>query len=424
MPFNPSDIFIDHSKFNLDFDFKEAEEAKNILENRTGAGSDFLGWVDLPLEINPAQIKALRESAEKIRKLDSLILVGIGGSYLGARAVIEALKNPFQNDFPIHYLGHNLDASYYKKLLDSQKGLRYAVNVISKSGTTTEPAIAFRLLWKDLSERFDSSYLKDAVIVTTDAEKGSLRKLADSENLTSYIVPDDVGGRYSVLTPVGLLPIAAAGFDIQEFVNGASAMRKYLKDTGGEKNPAIKYAALRNSAYRSGKKIEIFASYNSNLALFAEWWKQLYGESEGKMHKGIFPSSVNLTTDLHSMGQWMQDGERTIFETVIDVADTERISVPEITGSDDGLDYLAGRDLNEINRAALSATIQAHSEGRVPCMRIEIPKVNEASLGAMMYMFEYACGISAYMLGVNPFDQPGVEAYKTEMFKKLKKPGY
>jgi len=352
------------------------------------------------------------------------VLVGIGGSYLGARAVIEAVRNPFLKDLPIFYAGHNLDAGYYKNLLKHLSSLKYGVNVISKSGTTTEPALAFRYLWKDLTERFGASSMKDLVVATTDARKGSLRKLAGAENLKTFIVPDDVGGRYSVLTPVGLLPIACAGLDIKSFVNGAKLMRNHLKNAEGSKNQALLYASLRNAAYRRGKKIEIFASYNSNLYFFSEWWKQLFGESEGKDKKGIYPASVNLTTDLHSMGQWMQDGERSIFETVLDVLTTKNLDVPLSEKDDDGLNYLAGKNLNEINRTALQATVNAHSGGGVPCMRLEVPEINEAAIGALMYLFEYSCGISAHMLGVNPFDQPGVEAYKTEMFRLLKKPGY
>ena len=423
MSFDPTNIKFDASKFGFDFKITEAVDAKNLLESKKGQGNDFLGWVDLPMEISDPLLDSIEKTSTMLRELDALVLVGIGGSYLGARTVIEAIKNPFENSFPIYYAGHNLDAGYYVRLLKSLSHKRYGVNVISKSGTTTEPALAFRYLWKDLLERFGSSSMRDLVVVTTDASKGGLRNLANAENLMTYVVPDDVGGRYSVLTPVGLLPIACAGLDIRAFVNGARVMRNHLKNIDDAENQAVLYASMRNSAYRNGKKIEIFASYNSNMSYFAEWWKQLYGESEGKNKKGIFPASVNLTTDLHSMGQWIQDGERIIFETVLDVLNSEKIEIPFDSKNGDGLNYLAGKDLNDINRTALKATIQAHHQGGVPCMRLEVPAINETVLGALMYMFEYACGISAYMLGVNPFDQPGVEAYKSEMFKLLGKPG-
>jgi glucose-6-phosphate isomerase len=423
MSFDPASIKVDASKFYFEFNIAEAAIAKNLLESKKGPGNDFLGWMDLPGEINETLFKSIEDSAKKLRELDALVVVGIGGSYLGARTVIEAMKDPFLEKFPVYYMGHNLDAGYYVHLLNHLADKRYGVNVISKSGTTTEPALAFRYLWKDLKERFGTSGMRDMVVVTTDATKGSLRNLAKTENLTTYIVPDDIGGRYSVFTPVGLLPIACAGIDIRNFIEGAKKMRNHLKNSKDAENQAIVYAAMRNAAYRNGKKIEILATNNSGMNYFAEWWKQLYGESEGKNKRGIFPASVNLTTDLHSLGQWMQDGERSIFETVIDILKSEILPVPLDSKNEDGLNYLYGKDLHEINRTALIATIQAHHGGGVPCIRLAVPEISEVILGAMMYMFEYACGISAYILGVNPFDQPGVEAYKSEMFKLLGKPG-
>lgn len=403
----------------------EACAARDRIESRQGPGNEYLGWLDLPLNISADELTAVEAAAAQIRKAEALVVVGIGGSYLGARTVLEALRSPFDQDFPIHFAGHQMDAGYHAGLLKHLADKRYAVNIISKSGTTTEPGLAFRFLYRDLAARFSSAELQELVFATTDAKKGSLRKLADADGLTSFVIADDVGGRYSVLTPVGLLPIAAGGLDIRQLVEGARVMREYLKGAGKDfdANPALQYAAYRNAAYRKNKKIEIMASYNGGLHYLGEWWKQLFGESEGKGGKGIFPASVDLSTDLHSMGQWMQDGERSIFETVIDVAD---VSGPVIVKQDndaDGLNYLGGRELNAVNRIALQATLAAHRDGGVPCLRIELSRLDEFTLGGLLYMFQYACGVSAYMLGVNPFDQPGVEAYKTEMFRMLGKPG-
>lgn len=404
----------------------EAVAARDQLEARTGPGNDFLGWLDLPLEITAEELKAVQAAADQIRESEALIVVGIGGSYLGARTVLEALRSPFDSSFPIYYAGHQMDAAYHAALLQHLADKRYAVNVISKSGTTTEPGLAFRQLHADLAGRFSEDDLRRLIFATTDAKKGSLRKLADEAGLTSFTIADDVGGRYSVLTPVGLLPIAAGGLDIRKLVAGARTMREYLKGEGFAfaANPALQYAAYRNAAYRTGKKIEIMAAYNEGLHYLGEWWKQLYGESEGKNGKGIFPASVDLSTDLHSMGQWMQDGERSIFETVIDVADIPGPTIAKQAADADGLNYLAGRELNAVNRTALQATLEAHRDGGVPCLRIELSRLDEYSLGGLLYMFQYACGVSAYMLGVNPFDQPGVEAYKKNMFRLLGKPGH
>ncbi|MCR9141943.1 MAG: glucose-6-phosphate isomerase [bacterium] len=415
----------------------QAVAARDQLESRQGPGNDYLGWLDLPLNIAEAELAAVEAAAQEIQAAEALVIVGIGGSYLGARTVLEALRSPFdqqhqhhqqqqQQNLPVYYAGHQMDAGYHAALYKHLAGKRYAVNVISKSGTTTEPGLAFRSLYGDLSARYAAEDLRKLVFATTDASKGSLRKLADEAGLTSFTIADDVGGRYSVLTPVGLLPIAAGGLDIRRLVAGARTMREYLKGSGKDfaNNPALQYAAYRNAQYRAGKKIEIMAAYNEGLHYLGEWWKQLYGESEGKNGKGIFPASVDLSTDLHSMGQWMQDGERSIFETVLDVADVAGPIIEKQPNDADGLNYLAGRELNAVNRTALQATLEAHSDGGVPCLRIELNRLDEFTLGALLYMFQYACGVSAYMLGVNPFDQPGVEAYKKNMFRMLGKPGH
>ncbi|MEQ9365754.1 MAG: glucose-6-phosphate isomerase [Leptospirales bacterium] len=405
----------------------QATAARDQLEGRKGPGNDFLGWLDLPMNISDADLIAVESAAAEIRAAEALVVVGIGGSYLGARTVLEALRSPFDQDFPIYFAGHQMDARYHGALLEHLAGKRYAVNVISKSGTTTEPGLAFRSLYGDLAARYSSDELRRLVFATTDEKKGSLRKLADEAGLVSFAIADDVGGRYSVLTPVGLLPIAAGGLNIRRLIAGARTMREYLKGAGRDfaANPALQYAAYRNGQYRAGKKIEIMAAYNEGLHYLGEWWKQLYGESEGKNGKGVFPASVDLSTDLHSMGQWMQDGERSIFETVIDVAQIDGgPTIEKLANDADGLNYLAGRDLNAVNRTALRATLAAHRDGGVPCLRIELSRLDEFTLGGLLYMFQYACGVSAYMLGVNPFDQPGVEAYKTNMFRMLGKPGY
>ena len=406
---------------------QDAIEARRVLESRKGAGNDFLGWMDLPEKIGEDDLKRVEEAAHRIRQNDALVVVGIGGSYLGARAVLEALRNPVDPGFPIHFAGHHLDSAYHSHLLDHLKGKRYAVNVISKSGTTTEPGLAFRFLWNDLRGRFSREELRNQVFATTDARKGSLRVLADGEGLDTFVIPDDVGGRYSVFTPVGLLPIASAGIDVRALVEGARAMTEHLRSTAGEdphRSQALAYAAYRNGAYRQGKKIEIFASYIPSLHYVAEWWKQLFGESEGKNLQGIYPASVDLSSDLHSLGQWIQEGERTLFETILDVVEGPSLEIPRDSADEDGLNYLAGRGLHDVNRVALQATREAHVEGGVPAARFEIPRLDAWHLGALLYMFEYSCGISAYMQKVNPFDQPGVEAYKKNMFRLLGKPGH
>jgi glucose-6-phosphate isomerase len=404
-----------------------------VLTDQTGKGSDYLGWLELPNQITIDQIEAINKTAARLRqKADYVVVVGIGGSYLGARAVIDALNSSFdqlernRKNPVILYAGHNIGEDYTYELLELLKDQSFAVIVISKSGTTTEPAISFRILKELLESKYDKDEVKDRIVAITDAQKGALRILADQEGYETYVIPDDVGGRYSVLTPVGLLPIAVAGFSLSELVRGAVDMAKLTSpETPFEENPAAIYAATRNLLYRSGKKIEILVNFQPKLHYVSEWWKQLYGESEGKDLKGIFPAGVDFSTDLHSMGQWIQEGERTIFETVISVAAARRqMRIPRDEANLDKLNYLAGKRINEVNKMAELGTRLAHTDGGVPNIRIEIPELEEYCLGQLIYFFEKACGISGYMLGVNPFDQPGVEAYKKNMFALLGKPGF
>ncbi len=406
---------------------ESARQAREVLESQKGRGNDFLGWLDLPDKMTDKEVSAIQDAALMLKDSDAFVVVGIGGSYLGARAVIEALTPYGDGRLPIHWAGHHLDSLYLQSLLSELSGKRYSVNVISKSGTTTEPAVAFRFLWRDLLSRYGIEPVRKLVVATTDRARGSLKKLADREGLRTFTIPDDVGGRYSVFTAVGLLPIAVAGFNIRALVGGARAMMDLLRSEGGasfEGSPAIQYAAYRNAAYKKGKRIEVLASYQPAMHYISEWWKQLFGESEGKENQGIFPASVDLTTDLHSMGQWMQQGERNIFETVFDILERPGPAIPRSDDDEDGLNYLAGRSLHEVNRIALRATMEAHAAGGVPVARWEVPRLDEWNIGAMLYLFEYACGVSAYMQGVNPFDQPGVEAYKNNMFRMLGKPGH
>ncbi len=399
-----------------------ARQGRQVLESGDGPGREFTGWLDLPTRVTDDDLGQLARASDEIRKCDLLVTVGIGGSYLGAKAVIEALSEPFAPGFEVLFAGHQLDADYHQGLLGYLEGKDFAVNVISKSGTTTEPGVAFRLLLDELVRRHDRDGLRRRVFVTTDEKKGKLRPLVDDLGLSSFVVPDDVGGRYSVLTPVGLLPIAAAGFDIEALLGGAKEMAASLRDPAADslqRNPAMAYAAYRNAAYRSGRKIEVLASYTPRLSFISEWWKQLFGESEGKGKKGIFPASVNLTSDLHSMGQWLQDGERTVFETILDVERARGLTIPKAPLMDDGLGHLDSRDLHEVNRTVLQAAAQAHFDGDVPCLQIRTQEIQESTIGALLYFFEYSCGVSAYMLGVNPFDQPGVEAYKKNMKRLL-----
>ncbi len=419
-----------------EFNGNEAAAVEAVTDVETGraAGSDFLGWVKLPSETaaNTELLSRIKATAARLQEnCDYVVCVGIGGSYLGAKAVISALSNNFADLVDpapkrprVVFAGQNIGEEYLGELKDLLKGKRFGIIVISKSGTTTEPAIAFRMLKAQLEEQAGKDKAKDLIVAVTDAKKGALRTMSDQEGYETYVIPDNVGGRFSVLTPVGLLPIAVAGFDIDKLVEGAANMENTTLHPGPN-NPAETYARMRNALYQSGKKIEILVNYNPKLHYFSEWWKQLYGESEGKDGKGIFPASVDLTTDLHSMGQWIQEGERTIFETVISVKKpsiTQRI--PEDAQNLDGINFMAGKNVDEVNKMAELGTMIAHVEGGVPNMRIEIHSLDEYTLGQLIYFFEKACGISGYMLGVNPFNQPGVEAYKKNMFALLEKPGY
>lgn len=411
----------------------KAQVCNEALEKKTGKGNDFLGWVHLPSFMGQAEIDDIEKTAVQLAgQIDILVVVGIGGSYLGAKAVNDALLNNFaqmksNNTSPLMiFAGHNICEDYMHELLEVLSKKRYAIVVISKSGTTTEPAIAFRILKNHLEKKEGKEKSKKLIITITDKSKGALRQLANEEGYKTYTIPDDMGGRYSVLTPVGLVPLSICGFDIRSLVSGAQDMEKRTASTVDvDQNPAAIYAAVRNILYAKGKKIEIMVNYNNKLHFFAEWWKQLYGESEGKEHKGIFPASVDFSSDLHSMGQYIQEGERILFETVISVADTNyTVLVPHDKADLDKLNFLAGKKMDEVNKMAEMGTMLAHLDGGVPTLRIEIPMLNAYYLGQLIYFFEKACGISGYLLGVNPFDQPGVEAYKKNMFALLGKPGF
>ena len=412
----------------------EVERCHTLLHDKSGPGGDFLGWVDLPGRICPEEVREIKAVAAFVEQdVDAFVVIGIGGSYLGARAVIEALGHTFSHVLPrgdsgapnIFFAGHHLDGRYHQDLLEYLDGRQFAINVISKSGTTTEPAIAFRKLRRLLEKKVGIERARELIFVTTDAEKGALHSLAQAKGYKTFVIPNDVGGRYSVLTPVGLLPIAAAGVPISELIEGARAAQKWADNPDLRHNPAYFYAAARNLLYRKGKKIEILLICHPALAYFSEWWKQLFGESEGKEGKGIFPAACSLTTDLHSMGQWIQDGERTLFETILQVDTPDGIvRIEEEAENRDGLNYLAGKDMNDVNAQALAGTALAHREGSVPSMALRIPELNAHYLGQLIYFFEIACGLSGYLLEVNPFDQPGVEAYKKNMFALLSKPGF
>lgn len=393
------------------------------LEERQGPGKEFLGWLDLPARMEDHG--ELANIAAGFHGLDDVVVIGIGGSYLGFRAVLSALENPLRSARPrIHFAGHHLASGYMKQLLDYLENRSFGIVVISKSGTTTEPALAFRFLYDRLHRQYGIEGVRHRVAVITDEKKGTLRRLASDLGLKSAVVPDDVGGRYSVFSAVGLLPLAVAGVNVKALLSGAKEAMLHIREKRDpEKNPALAYAAYRHSAYRSGKGIEILASYRPELHYVSEWWKQLFGESEGKQGRGIYPASVDLTTDLHSMGQWLQEGERRIFETVIDVEQDLPLKLFATADDGDGLNYLEGRELNEVNRIALRATLDAHRSGGVPCAVFSVPELNAEHVGSLLYTLEYACGISGYALGVNPFDQPGVEAYKKNMFRMLGKPG-
>lgn len=412
---------------------EKTASANKMLHEGTGKGNDYLGWLNLPSSIQEEFLDDIQKTADLLRsKCDVVVVAGIGGSYLGAKAVIDSLNNSFdwlekdRENPVIVYAGHNISEDYLAELTDLLKEKSFGIINISKSGTTTETALAFRLLKTQLENKVGKAEAKTRIVAITDEKRGALRTLATQEGYKTYVIPDDVGGRYSVLTPVGLLPVAVAGNDIKKFVAGAVEMEKICGiDNSFDSNPSAIYAAVRNELYRTGKKIEIMVNYHPKLHYISEWWKQLYGESEGKENKGIFPASVDLTTDLHSMGQWIQEGERIIFETVISIKKANReVSIPSDSVNLDGLNFLAGKRVDMVNKMAELGTQIAHIDGGVPNIRIELPELNEYYIGQLLYFFEKACGISGYLLDVNPFDQPGVEAYKKNMFALLEKPGF
>ena len=410
------------------------EQAKDVLVSKNGAGNDFLGWIDLPVDYDKEEFSRIEKAAEKIKKdSDVLIVIGIGGSYLGARAAIEFLRHGFYNSLPkekrgtpeIYYVGNSISSTYLQGVIDVIGDRDFSVNVISKSGTTTEPAIAFRIFKKMLEDKYGQEEAAKRIYATTDKARGALKDLATTEGYESFVVPDDVGGRFSVLTAVGLLPIAVSGADIKALMDGAASGRELALNEKFEDNEAMKYAAIRNILLRKGKSVEVLANYEPALHYIGEWWKQLYGESEGKDQKGIFPAAVDFTTDLHSMGQFIQDGARIMFETVMNVEEArETITIEKEAEDLDGLNYLAGKTMDFVNKSAMNGTILAHTDGNVPNLMIKIPKMDEFHLGQLFYFFEFACGVSGYILGVNPFNQPGVESYKRNMFALLGKPGY
>ncbi|MBR4084779.1 MAG: glucose-6-phosphate isomerase [Lachnospiraceae bacterium] len=409
-------------------------DAKDLLVSKTGAGNDFLGWIDLPVDYDKEEFARIKKAATKIQNdSEVLLVIGIGGSYLGARAAIEFLGHSFANVVDksirkapeIYFCGNSISSTYLKHLMDVIGDRDFSINMISKSGTTTEPAIAFRVFKALLEKKYGKEEAAKRIYATTDKARGSLKNLATEEGYESFVVPDDVGGRFSVLTAVGLLPIAVSGADIDKLMEGAASGRKRALEAAFEENDALQYAALRNILLRKGKTIEILANYEPSVHYVSEWWKQLYGESEGKDQKGIFPASVDLTTDLHSMGQYIQDGARILFETVINVEKSrEEIIIGEEPVDLDGLNYLAGQTVDFVNKSAMNGTILAHTDGQVPNFVVNVPEVNEFYLGELFYFFEFACGVSGYLLGVNPFNQPGVESYKKNMFALLGKPGF
>ena len=430
-------------KFNSSYakDFLRENDLKGIeaqvaaahktIEDRSGLGNDFLGWVKLPVDYDKEEFARIKAAAAKIRQdTDILIVIGIGGSYLGARAAIEFLKGPYYNSIrngapEIYFAGNSISGAYLSDIMELCKGKRVSVNIISKSGTTTEPAVAFRVLRRYLEEQYGEKEAAERIYCTTDKARGTLKKLADEKGYECFVVPDDVGGRYSVLTAVGLLPIAAAGADIDKLMEGAAAAMKEYGEPDMYKNDCYTYAALRNAFYRKGKSVELLVSYEPRFTMMAEWFKQLYGESEGKDNKGLFPASVTFSTDLHSMGQFIQDGSRVMFETVVTFAESDKDIVIESEADDgDGLNFLAGKTMSYVNSKAFEGTVLAHTDGGVPNLVISVDKPDEENLGRLIYFFEKACAVSGYLLGVNPFDQPGVESYKKNMFALLGKPGY
>ena len=408
--------------------------AKETLINKRGAGADFLGWLDLPVNYDKEEFERIKKAAKKIQSdSEVLVVIGIGGSYLGAKACIEALSHSFyalldktKRPYPhIVFCGNSISEKYLHDLEEALEGKDFSINIISKSGTTTEPAVAFRVLKKALIKKYGKEEARKRIYATTDRAKGALKKLTDEEGYESFVVPDDVGGRFSVLTAVGLLPIAVAGIDIDKLMAGAAAARKSALEKPYKENPALLYAALRNIIHRKGKAVEILANYEPSLHYISEWWKQLYGESEGKDNKGIYPASVDLTTDLHSMGQFIQEGSRILYETVISIEEPlVNMLLEEEEKDTDGMNYLAGKSIDFVNKSAMNGTILAHTDGGVPNLSIVLPKLNEEYLGELFYFFEFACGVSGYILAVNPFNQPGVESYKKNMFALLGKPGF
>ncbi|EIJ80721.1 glucose-6-phosphate isomerase [Bacillus methanolicus PB1] len=408
--------------------------AHHSLHEKTGTGSDFLGWIDLPVDYDKEEFIRIQNAAEKIKNdSDVLLVIGIGGSYLGARAAIEMLQHSFYNVLPkekrstpqILFVGNNISSTYMKDMMDLLEGKDFSINVISKSGTTTEPAIAFRIFRNLLQEKYGVEVARKRIYATTDKAKGALKTLANKEGYESFVIPDDIGGRYSVLTAVGLLPIAVSGADIESMMKGAARAREDFGKSELEENPAYQYAAIRNILYNKGKTIEMLINYEPGLQYFAEWWKQLFGESEGKDQKGIFPASANFSTDLHSLGQYIQEGRRDLFETIIKVEKPRHELTIEEEASDlDGLNYLAGKTVDFVNNKAFEGTLLAHTDGGVPNLVVSIPQLDEYTFGYLVYFFEKACAMSGYLLGVNPFDQPGVEAYKANMFALLGKPGF
>ncbi|WP_071393711.1 glucose-6-phosphate isomerase [Bacillus tuaregi] len=408
--------------------------AHHSLHEKTGAGSDFLGWIDLPVDYDKEEFSRIQKAAEKIKNdSDVLLVIGIGGSYLGARAAIEALQHSFYNALPkemrktpqVIFIGNNISSSYMKDVMDLLEGKDFSLNVISKSGTTTEPAIALRIFRKLLEEKYGKAEAAKRIYATTDKSKGALKTVADEEGFETFVIPDDVGGRYSVLTAVGLLPIAVSGADIEAMMKGAASAREDFGKSELQENAAYQYAAIRNILYNKGKTIEMLINYEPGLMFFNEWWKQLFGESEGKDQKGIYPSSANFSTDLHSLGQYVQEGRRDLFETVIKVEKPKHeLSIEAADNDLDGLNYLAGKTVDFVNNKAFEGTLLAHTDGGVPNLIVSIPALDEYTFGYLVYFFEKACAMSGYLLGVNPFDQPGVEAYKVNMFALLGKPGY
>ena len=413
---------------------KLTQDAKELLVSKEGAGNDFLGWIDLPVAYDQEEFARIQKAAEKIQgDSDVLLVIGIGGSYLGARAAIEFLGHSFYNMLgkdkrktpEIYFCGNSISSTYLVHLMDVIGDRDFSINMISKSGTTTEPAIAFRVFKEKLEAKYGKEEAAGRIYATTDKARGALKNVADEEGYQTFVVPDDVGGRFSVLTAVGLLPIAVSGANISKLMEGAASGRERALNCDFESNDALQYAAVRNILLRKGKSVEIMANYEPCVHYIAEWWKQLYGESEGKDQKGIFPASVDLTTDLHSMGQYIQDGARILYETVIDIEKSrEEIIIGKEKVDLDGLNYLAGKTVDFVNKNAMNGTILAHTDGQVPNLLIHIPEISEFYLGELFYFFEFACGVSGYLLGVNPFDQPGVESYKKNMFALLGKPGF